>query len=117
MDTQIIAVFRLCDDLLWAMGHREDKRCKMSDAEVMTVAMVAALYFGGHYTRSRWMPKECGYIPRMLGKSRFSCRLRRVKPLRLSLFAVLGETWKGINDDLVNMAYGHWGKPMLGFMR
>jgi hypothetical protein len=45
MDTQIILVYCLCDDLLKAMRHHEDVQCQMSHAEVMTVALVAALYF------------------------------------------------------------------------
>jgi hypothetical protein len=83
------------------MHHKEDKQCEMSDAEVMTVAIVAALYFGGNYTRSRWMLQDCGYIPRMLEKSRFSRRLHRVKPLLLTLFNVLGETWKELNGECI----------------
>jgi hypothetical protein len=101
LESQIIAVFCLCDDLLRAMRHQEDRQCEMSDAEVMTVAVVAALYFGSNYTRSRWMLHDCGYIPRMLEKSRFSRRLHRVKSLLLTLFNVLGETWKEMNDELI----------------
>lgn len=101
MDAQIVAVFCLCDDLLRAMHHREDKQCEMSDAEVMTVAIVAALYFGGNYTRSRYLLQEQHYIPRLLDKSRFSRRLHRVKPLLLTLFNVLGETWQELNGDCI----------------
>ena len=50
MDTQIVAVFCLVDDILKAMRHREDEQCQMSDAEVMTTAIIAALYFGGNYS-------------------------------------------------------------------
>ena len=53
MDTQIILVYCLCDDLLKAMQHREDAQCQMSDAEVMTVAIVAALHFRGQLCQSQ----------------------------------------------------------------
>ena len=53
MDTQIVAVYCLCDDLLKAMHHVEDPQCQMSDAEVMTTALVAALFFGGNHERAR----------------------------------------------------------------
>jgi hypothetical protein len=46
MDTQIIAVYCLRDDLLRAMGHRDDRQCQISEAEVMTIAIVAALHCG-----------------------------------------------------------------------
>ena len=36
MDTEIVAVFCLCDDMLKALHHHEDLQCQMSDAEVMT---------------------------------------------------------------------------------
>ncbi len=46
MDTQIVAVFCLCDDMLKTFHHFEDSQTQVSDAEVMTTAIVAALYFG-----------------------------------------------------------------------
>ncbi len=45
MDTQIVAVFCLCDDMLKALHHYEDPQCQMTDAEVMTTAIVAALHY------------------------------------------------------------------------
>jgi len=101
MDTQIIAVYCLCDDLLRAMRHRDDPQCQMSDAEVMTVAVVAALYFSGNFAMACRMLQEQGYMPRMLSASRFNRRLHRIKPLFLTLFATLGEVFKQLNGDAV----------------
>lgn len=101
MDTQIILVYCLCDDLLKAMGHKQDSRCQMSDAEVMTVAIVAALHFRGNFVKAREMLSEQGYMRVMLGKSRFSRRLHRVKPLFLTLFALLGEHFKAFNAESI----------------
>ena len=70
MDSQIILVYCLCDDMLKALNHREDPQCQVCDAEIMTIAIVAALYFGGNFALSRSFLKEQGYIPAMLGKSR-----------------------------------------------
>lgn len=99
MELQIILVYCLCDDLLEAFAHHEDTQCQISDAEVMTIAIVAALYFRGNYTLARLMLKEQGYIPGMLGKSRFSRRLHRVKHHFLTLFNVLGEVWKEESEE------------------
>ena len=52
MDETIIATYCLCDDLLKAMSHRPDPQCKMSDAEVMTTALTAALFFRGTLNRA-----------------------------------------------------------------
>jgi len=49
MDTQIIVVYCLSDDMLTSLHHYEDKQRQMSDAEVMTTAIVAMLYFKGKF--------------------------------------------------------------------
>ena len=72
MDLQIILVYCLCADLLIALHHYEDPQCQMSDTEVMTTAIVAALYFGGKYERAREMLQEQGYIRNMVSKSQFN---------------------------------------------
>ena len=101
MDTQIVAVFCLVDDMLKAIHHYEDIQCEMSDAEVMTTAIIAMLYFGGNYSHARRLLSSQGYVSKMLGKSRFSRRLHRIKPLFLMLFSMLGEHWKSLNADLI----------------
>ena len=75
MDTEIIAIYCLCDDFLKAMHHVEDRQQRMSDAEVMTVASVAVRYFGGVIERARSLLQQQGYIPTMLGRSRLNRRL------------------------------------------
>ena len=42
MDDKISATFCLCDDLLKALHHQEDRQCQMHDAEVLTPAFIAA---------------------------------------------------------------------------
>ncbi len=101
MDEKIIATFCLCDDLLKAIHHREDPQCQMNDAEVMTTALVAALFFRGNHESARAMLKQHGYIPHMLSKSRFSRRLHRMKDIFVILFDLLGQTWKTLNVDSI----------------
>src|SRR3974377_1745784 len=101
MDTQIVAVFCLCDDVLQALHHRDDGQCHMSDAEVITTALVAALYFCGNFETARHFLQEQGYMPQMLSKSRFNRRLHRLSDLVLVLFQALGETWKALNTESI----------------
>lgn len=101
MDEKIIATYCLCDDLLKAMHQRADPQCKMSDAEVMTTALTAALFFRGTLESARMMLKQHGYIPQMLSKSHFSRRLHRLKETFLLLFNLLGDMWKQLNDTAV----------------
>ena len=98
MDTQIIVIFCLCADMLKSLHHYEDPQRRMSDAEVMTTAIVAVLYFKGNFSMaSRFLYSE-HYIPNMLGKSRFNRRLHGISDLFLTLFLHLGETWKKLNE-------------------
>jgi hypothetical protein len=80
------------------MHHREDPQCRMSDAEVMTTAIVAARYFGGNIELARALLHQRHYIPTMLSRSRLNRRLHRVKRHFLTLFANLGEAWKALNE-------------------
>ena len=101
MDTQIILVYCLCDDLLKAMQHREDAQCQLSDAEVMTIAIVAALHFRGNFVKASALLYQHGYLPVRLGRSRFNRRVHRIKHFFLSLFALIGECFKAMNEESV----------------
>jgi hypothetical protein len=101
MDGQITAIYCLCDDMLKALPHSEDPQRQMTDAEVMTTAIVAALHFGGNVERARAWLSAPRYIPQMLSKSRFNRRLHALQDLLLCLFRVLGETFKALNADSV----------------
>ena len=85
MDDKIIATFCLCDDLLKAMHHREDRQCQMNDAAIMTTAFIASLFFRGHHESARAMRQQHGSIPHMVRKSRLSRRLHRMKETCISV--------------------------------
>lgn len=101
MDTQIVVVFCLCDDMLKALCHREDPQCQITDAEVMTTAIVAMLYFKGNFRLTSQYMYEHGYIPNMVSRSRFNRRLHRIAELFFTLFLRLGEHWKNLNERSV----------------
>ena len=101
MDDKIIGTFCLCDDLLKAMHHQEDRQCQMNDAEIMTTAFIAALFFRGNHESARTMLKQHGYIPHMVSKSRFSRRLHHIKTIFIIFFNLLAQTWKTLNTDAI----------------
>jgi Transposase DDE domain len=101
MDDKIIATYCLCDDLLKAMHHQEDRQCQMHDAEIMTTALVASLFFRGNHESARTMLKQHGYIPHMVSKSRFSRRLHRIKTIFIVFFNLLAQIWKTLNTDTI----------------
>ena len=51
-DDFIVTTFVILDKLLAAVGHRDDVRAKAGDAEVLTVAVVAAKAFQNHLARA-----------------------------------------------------------------
>jgi hypothetical protein len=101
MDTEIIIIYCICDDYLKSIHHRENPQCLMSDGEVMTTALVAALYFGGNFAMARRVLDKPEYITSMLSKSRYSRRLHRIKHHYLAVFALLAEMWKALNDKQI----------------
>jgi hypothetical protein len=101
MDETIIATYCLCDDLLKAIRHQEHPQGQMNDAEVMTTALTAALFFRGNHESARAMLQQYGYIPHMLSKSRFSRRLHRLTEPFVRLFTLLGQTWKMLNTNSI----------------
>ena len=101
MDDQIVAIYTLCSDLLIGLHHYEDPQCQVSDAEVMTIALVAAIYFKGNYAAAHLLLKDRRYMPKVLSKGQFSRRVHRIKGRFLQLFSILAEQWKALNVDTI----------------
>ncbi len=62
---EIIAIYAIVEDLLKATGHQENCQVQMSDAEVMTSALVAAKFFSGNQEQACNYLWEEGLIPNM----------------------------------------------------
>ncbi len=91
-------VHSLCDDVLRGLGHHDDPQARLSSAQVMTMPLVAAAFFGGKVERARVFLLEHGYIRQPLSKSRLNRRWHAL-PLSLwqTLFDLLGEVFKQHN--------------------
>jgi hypothetical protein len=57
------------------MHHHNDAQCHLNDAEIMTIALVAALFFGGNDARACAFLQHYTYMRRMVSPSRFPRRL------------------------------------------
>lgn len=99
IEDKLVAVYCLTDDLLKALGHTDNAQAEMSDSEVVTTALLAALCFSGNYAEARRWLNRPDLMPRMLGKSRFSRRLNRIAPLFEPLFALLGQLWSEMSTE------------------
>ncbi len=96
-EDKIISIFCLVDDLLKSIEHKEHAFRKVSDSEVITTAIVSALYFGGHLDNARGFMKMTKLSPQMLDKSRFCRRLHNLESLICSLFLQIGQYLKDIS--------------------
>jgi hypothetical protein len=100
MDDTIITTYYLCEEFLKAIGHNDDQQARLSTAEVMSVALLAAALFGGNVQASRSFLDEYGYIGKAISKSRFNRRLHAIDPsLWQQLFDLLAEVFKQNNPD------------------
>lgn len=78
MDEDIIFIYCICIDLLNSLGFSDDSQCKMNSAEIMTVGIVAALFFGGNFSKARLMLKSHKYIHNMLSESRLNRKMHQI---------------------------------------
>lgn len=101
METEIIIIYCLSADYLKEIRHQENSQCQMSDAEVLTIAIAAALYFDSNYALAQRFLSPQAYIGRSLSRSRFSRRLTRLKEHLLTLIALLATIWKELNTEQI----------------
>ena len=95
-EDKIIRIYCIIDDILKGVGHQEDNRRKLSDSEIITTALVSALYFGGHLDNSRGFMKMTKLVPDMLDKSRFNRRLHQLSDLLFGILYQIGNYLKSI---------------------
>ncbi|MEH2274373.1 MAG: hypothetical protein V7K40_06075 [Nostoc sp.] len=65
MLNKTIVIYAIIDDLLKAIAHKEDCRTEMTDAEIITTAFVAAMFFNGNQSRACSYMKDHQLIPNM----------------------------------------------------
>jgi len=70
----------------------------MSDAEIITTAVCAAMFFNGNHHKACGYMKDHNLIPEMLEKSRFNRRLHAISMLMNDLFHQMGMILKELSD-------------------
>lgn len=82
------------------MDLHDDPQARMTTAEVMCVALVAAAFFFGNIEGTRRFFSEYGSMKSMLSESRFNSRLHAIgAEIRKALFGVLAEVFKERNAE------------------
>jgi len=100
MDDTITTIYCLLDDFLKAIRHRhDDPQTRLSTAEVMTIPLVAATFFGGNIDHTRRFLHEYGYMKKMISKSHLNRRIHAIEPtLWRVLFELLARVFIERND-------------------
>ncbi len=99
MDDTIITIYCLLDDFLKTINRRDDPQVRLTTAEVMTIPLVAASFFGGNVDKARRFLHEYGYMPNMISKSHLNRRLHAIDPaLWRVLFELFAQIFKERND-------------------
>jgi hypothetical protein len=93
-DITIITAYCIVADTMDALGHRSDPRAQVSDAEVLWIAIVSAMYFQNHHARTLWVLSQTRWLTHPLSPSRFNRRLHALAP------------WLEWLSDLVGQLFG-----------
>ncbi len=99
LQDKVIAIYCVFDDLLKEMNHKEHTRRKFSDSQVLTTAVIAALYFRGNQTMAISYMKSHIFTA-VINKSGFTKRLHKLKELLLFVFLRIGRIFKYLYCDM-----------------
>lgn len=94
-DMTIITAYCIVADTMQTLGHRSDPRATVSDAEVLWIAIVSAMYFHNHHARTLWVLHQTGWLTYSLSPSRFNRRLHALA------------AWLEFLPELVGQLFGH----------
>jgi hypothetical protein len=90
-DDVIVTTFVVIDEVLRLAGHRDHTLVQVGDAEVLTVAVVAAAYFQNHHARALQVMVGMRYLSGRLSASRFNRRLHALAGWLEGILTTLGE--------------------------
>jgi hypothetical protein len=90
-DDFIVAVYVVLDETMRALAHRDHPLAAVNDAEVLTVAVVAAKYFQNHHALALATLQRQGYLSGALSASRLNRRLHALGDWFRLLLETLGE--------------------------
>lgn len=100
LQDKVIGIYCLVDDMLKGIGHREHKERTVSDSEIISTALISALYFKGNQFHAINYMRTHKMVPAMIGKSGFTKRLHKVASLLMGLFLQLGRLFKYVCGEL-----------------
>ncbi len=98
MTDYTIAIYCFMDDYLKMSQPNPDTRRKVSDAEMLTVAVLSAQHFyGNQHTAYQYMQQH--HSTAKLDKANFNRHLHGLSEVLMSIFTALGQTLKQLNTE------------------
>lgn len=91
--TWIITVFVIVDEIMTCLDHHSHILAEVPDAEIITIAVVAAKYFQNHHERAVCIMRDMGYLSGRISVSRFNRRLHALADWLAFIPATLGEVF------------------------
>lgn len=92
-DSLIVTIFSVIDDVMKGLNHQDHCLAKVSDAELLTVAVISAKYFQNHHERALYVMKELGYLSGSISISRFNRRLHKAVDWFVAILSILCEVF------------------------
>jgi hypothetical protein len=92
-DDVIVAAYVIIAELLQQAGHRDHVLAQVGDAEVLTVAVVAAAYFQNHHERALQVMQGMRYLSGRHSPSRFNRRLHALGAWLECVLTAVGEAF------------------------
>jgi hypothetical protein len=75
MEVYATIVYVISDEVLRILNVKDDSQSRMSNAEVITFAILTAKFFAGNYKMSRYFCKRLRLFPNILSNSRLNRRI------------------------------------------
>jgi Transposase DDE domain len=88
----LILIYCICDDCVKMLRIKDDPQCKMSTAEIMTIAIASAQFFYGNFRRSRLVLQHGRFMKHILSESQLNRRWHAIdENLWYTVFYLLAE--------------------------
>lgn len=78
MNEHVIAIYYICDEIAKNARLPHDPQQKMTDAEVMSFALISAFYYNANYHTTRLVSKTLRYYTNILSHSRIVRRIHAI---------------------------------------
>lgn len=98
MLNKVIASFCIIDDLLRILQYHDDPQTEAPASEIITIAMIACLEFGGNMRKALTFVKEIDFFSFVPSESRFNRRIHNLMDILCALFPLFRAVWEKLED-------------------